>query len=228
NRSLVVVLNTPGAVLMPWLGGVRAVLEAWYPGEEDGAATAGVLFGAVDPSGHLPVTFPASGDGVVSGSRSCWPGVDGSVEFCGGLDIGYRYDAARHILPLFAFGFGLSYTSFRLGPLVVGTTSGRVAASVRVTDSGRRSGADVVQAYLSFPPSAGEPPLQLVAFQRVELSPGHSDVVRLSIPASSFQAFLGSQFRTVRGEYTLRVGASADDLPLVATLSAPRSQPSTG
>lgn len=255
NPHTVVLLNTPGAVLMPWLGSVAAVLEAFYPGEQDGAATAAVLFGSVDPSGHLPVTFPASGDGVPGGTAVAWPGVDGKVVFGEGLDLGYRYDAADHLAPLFPFGFGLSYTTFRLGPVSIappsstpssssgtsssgispsGTSSsgppsagaGGVTLEVGVTDTGSTSGAEVVQAYLSFPADAGEPPIQLVAFGRIELQPGQSKTVQLEVPETAFEAYLKGSFHTVPGTYTLSVGTSAEDHPLSVTLRAPGSAPS--
>ncbi len=221
NPRTVVVLDTPGAVLMPWLSRVGAVLEAWYPGEEDGAATAAVLFGASDPSGRLPVTFPASGDGVPTGALSAWPGVDGTVEFAGGLQIGYRYDAAHGVRPLFPFGFGLSYTSFGLSGLSLSRSPGGVTATVRVENTGGRSGSEVVQAYLSFPAAAGEPPIVLAAFGRVELAPGASADVALDVPTSAFEAFIGGRFRPVAGDYTLHVGTSSMDLPLAVRLVAP-------
>ncbi len=225
NPRTVVVIDSGGAVLMPWLSSVAAVLEAWYPGEEDGTATAAVLFGSVDPAGHLPVTFPASGDGAPGAAPLSWPGVDDRVVFAEGLDVGYRYDAAEHLTPLFPFGFGLSYTTFHLGAASLHAAAGNgVEADVPVTNTGRRAGAEVVQAYLAFPAGAGEPPLQLAAFARVDLSPGQSATARLELPERAFEADpTGSSggFRTVAGTYRLLIGTSSADLPLVATLRAP-------
>jgi beta-glucosidase len=180
-----------------------------------------VLFGSVDPSGRLPVTFPASGGGVPGGKMADRPGVDGTVDFAEGLDIGYRYDVAHHITPLFPFGFGLSYTGFRLAGLRVASSPAGETATVRVTDTGPRAGAEVVQTYLSFPSSAGEPPIQLVAFGRVSLRAGQSKLLRLDVAKSAFEAYLGGTFTAVPGDYTLRVGTSSAELPLSAQVGAP-------
>lgn len=219
NPRTVVVLNTPGAVLMPWLRRVGAVLEAWYPGEEDGAATAAALFGTIDPAGHLPVTFPASEQQAVP-SAATWPGVDGRVVFSQGIDVGYRENEAMHLKPLFPFGYGLSYTTFALSRISVRTAGGAATVRVEVADRGPRAGAAVVQAYLSFPAVAGEP-RQLAAFGRVELQPGHSTAVVLTIPRSRFEVFTDGSFATVPGTYTISVGTSSTRLPLSAPLSAP-------
>ena len=119
NPNTIVVLNTGGPVLMPWLSSVKGVLEAWYPGQDDGAAIASVLFGDIDPSGHLPETFPTSLSEMPTASPAQFPGVDGKVDYSEGLDVGYRWYDAEHVTPLFPFGFGLSYTSFRFSHLTV-------------------------------------------------------------------------------------------------------------
>ena len=119
NPRTVVVLNTGGPVLMPWLGQVRGVIEAWYPGEQDGASIAALLYGKVDPSGRLPVTFPATAASSAIDSAAQWPGVDLTSTYSEGLDVGYRYDHATGIQPLFPFGYGLSYTEFSLSDLTL-------------------------------------------------------------------------------------------------------------
>ncbi len=146
NPRTIVVLNTGGAVLMPWLSKVAGVLEAWYPGEEDGAATLAVLRGSVDPSGHLPVTFPASDSQSATAQTRSWPGVDSNVYFEDGLDVGYRYYDAKGIRPLFPFGYGLSYTTFALSDPVAHHSAGGYVVDVRVREHrhapghGRRAG----------------------------------------------------------------------------------------
>lgn len=118
NPRTVVVLNTGGPVVMPWLDDVQGVLEGWYPGQEDGTAIAAILFGAVDPSGRLPVTFPTSLAAQPISTPTQFPGVNDVVNFGTGtqaLDIGYRWYQAHDIAPLFPFGYGLDYTSFSLG-----------------------------------------------------------------------------------------------------------------
>jgi beta-glucosidase len=209
NPRTVVVLNTGGAVLMPWLKSVEAVIEAWYPGEEDGAATAAVLFGAVDPSGRLPITFPLSNTQVPTALPSRWPGIGGTVEYSEGLDIGYRYDEAEHIDPLFAFGYGLTYTSFRLSPPSLRVASNADEITLRVSNTGKRSGTDVVQCYLEFPTSAGEPPRQLRAFADTDLGPGRSTAVHLALPRSAFEIYENGRFEVPSGSFTAFIGSSS-------------------
>ncbi len=115
NTRTVVVLDTGGPVLMPWLDQVAGVVEAWYPGQEDGAAIAAVLFGDVNPSGKLPQTFPMTDTSVPTATAGQWPGENGAQDasFTEGLDVGYRWYDANKVTPLFPFGYGLSYTRFR-------------------------------------------------------------------------------------------------------------------
>ena len=221
NLRTVVVLNTGGAVLMPWLSDVSAVLEAWYPGEEDGTATAATLFGAIDPSGRLPVTFPTSNSAVPASSPSQWPGVDGTVTYSEGLDMGYRWYEAHHITPLFAFGYGLSYTSFALGRLHVQAMRQRAVISLSVTNSGHRSGTDVVEAYLEYPANSDEPPRQLRAFTRVTLRAGETRTAFLTLERASFQAFLGGRWTVPAGRFVVWIGSSSSVLADSAALRAP-------
>jgi beta-glucosidase len=221
NPRTVVVLDTGGPVLMPWLDRVAGVIEAWYPGEADGAAIAALLFGDVDPSGRLPVTFPAGDAGSAVATPAQWPGVGLTSTYSEGLDVGYRFDHATGGHPLFPFGYGLAYTRFALGHLTVSRGVDGVTLTTAVTDTGPRAGTDVVQAYLTFPAAAGEPPAQLVAFYPVGLRPGRSRAVHLFVPASAFRAFLSGAWTTVPGSYTLSVGNSSADLPLSASLAAP-------
>jgi beta-glucosidase len=220
NPRTVVVLNTGGAVLMPWLSKVKAVLEAWYPGEEDGAATLAVLSGAVDPSGHLPLTFPTSVAESPMGQASSWPGVDGVVTL-GGIDEGYRYYDAHGIQPLFPFGFGLSYTTFSVSHLKVTKTPGGYQVSVVVKNNGTRVGRAVVQAYLRYPAASGEPAHKLVAFDSVSVAPGAAQSETLNVPASALESYVGNAFQTVPGIYTLSVGQSEADLPLHFAVKVP-------
>jgi len=220
NPRTVVVLNTGGAVLMPWLGRVGAVLEAWYPGEEDGAATAAVLFGRFDPAGHLPITFPASRSQGDAASVASWPGVDGVVHFGTRFAIGYRYDELTGQTPLFPFGYGLSYTRFLLSDLAVERAGDSIAASVSVANLGRRAGTAVVQAYLAFPSAAGEP-RKLVAFATVPLGPGASRRVTLSVPAGALRCLVDGTWSTVPGRYVVWVGQSSGRLRLSGTVELP-------
>ncbi len=198
NPNTVVVIDAGAPVAMPWLTHVGAVLDAWYPGESNGTALASVLFGKTDPSGHLPVTFPRDLTQVPASSPSQFPGVNGQVDYSEGIDVGYRYYDANGETPLFPFGYGLSYTTFKFKHLKVsrrtvsnaasnpGATSCRcngqatpeVIVSATVTNTGRIAGSDVAQLYLGDPTVAGEPPRQLKGFRKVTLRPGQSKTVR--------------------------------------------------
>ena len=191
NPRTAVVLETGGPVLMPWLDKVPAVLAAWYPGQRGGPAIARILFGEVNPSGRLPITFPAS---AAQPPRPTPPGYEQveaapnrgadaraippfSVEYKEGSDVGYRWYARQGLKPAFAFGHGLSYTRFGYANLKVegGET---LEVSFDVTNTGKRAGADVPQLYVT--PAAGTRPLRLAGWQRVTLAPGETRRVTLT------------------------------------------------
>jgi beta-glucosidase len=243
NPRTVVVLKSGNPVLMPWLAAVPAVIEAWYPGEEDGAAVAAVLFGAVDPSGKLPVTFPASEAATPVSEPSQFPGTGGEVEYSEGLDVGYRGYDAEHRTPLFPFGYGLSYTTFRFTRLTVtpaataNTVSGPGPAScgcngqdktlatvtATVTNTGPVAGTEVAQLYLGDPASAREPPRQLKGFARVTLAPGGSATVTFPLTGHdlSYWDSAASGWVVPPGTFTVYVGDSSalTSLPLRAHLT---------
>jgi beta-glucosidase len=221
NRHTIVVLHTAGPVLMPWLSKVVGVLEAWYPGQQSGTAIAATLFGRSDPSGHLPVTFPRSTSQGAIRSTAQYPGVGNLAQYSEGIFVGYRYYDAHHQTPLFPFGYGLSYTSFALSHLTVSRNGTGYRASMTVRNTGRVSGAEVVQGYLQFPAAAGEPPRQLKAYAKVSLRPGRSAVVHLNLPRSSYQYFSSARnaWVTAGGRYRLYVGTSTLDLPLSSAIS---------
>jgi beta-glucosidase len=218
NRHTVVAIDAGGPVVMPWLGQVSSVLDAWYPGQTDGTALAALLFGQADPSGHLPVTFPTATTKTPVSSSTQFPGTDGRVDYSEGVDVGYRWYDATGTTPLFPFGFGLSYTTFRYGdPKVqVRIESGQpvVTATVRVTNTGHRGGADVVQLYLGQPKAAANPPRQLEAFRRVLLDAGKSQSVTFTLQAKQLASARGS-WRVAAGTYRIWMGDSSalTDLP---------------
>ncbi len=209
NPHTVVVVNAGAPVAMPWLKQAASVLDAWYPGESNGTALASVLFGHTDPSGHLPVTFPQSLKQVPASTPQQFPGVNGQVDYSEGIDVGYRFYDATHETPLFPFGFGLSYTSFKYSDLKIapdpvtntasnpGTTSCKcngqstqeVTVSAKVTNTGKVSGADVAQLYLGDPAVATEPPRQLKGFDRVNLAPGASTTVQFTLTGHDLSYF---------------------------------------
>jgi beta-glucosidase len=222
NPHTVVVVNSGGAVLMPWLPKVAGVVEAWYPGEEDGTAVAAVLTGRFDPSGRLPITFPASPTAQPASSVGEFPGIDAGVSFGSGVDIGYRWYQANGVPPLFPFGFGLDYTSFALSDAhAVPLPAGGYAVQVDVTNTGTRSGADVVQAYVSDPPGLGEPPEQLRAFTKLAVAPGATARATLVLPPSSFISDAGGVPTVVAGKYVVGVGESSADLPIQLPVQVP-------
>jgi beta-glucosidase len=221
NPKTIVVLNTGGAIVMPWLDKVAGVLEAWYPGQEGGPATAAVLEGKVDPSGHLPVTFPSVNDPSPVGTAAQFPGVNGTVHYTEGLDIGYRWYQAHGVTPQFPFGYGLSYTSFSLSRATLHTTTDHVEVDLSVKNTGSWSGSAVVQAYVGYPLAAGEPPLQLRAVATVALKPGETKHVQLTLAKSAFQAYLNGGFSAVIGTYSIDIGQSSTNLPVHLETSAP-------
>jgi beta-glucosidase len=229
NPRTIVVLNTGSAVTMPWLGQVEGVLEAWYPGQESGNAIAGLLFGDADPSGRLPVTFPVSLAQVPASTPAQWPGVGGTVRFSEGLKVGYRWYDSQGLTPLFPFGYGLSYTTFKISDLALssGTLSenGELTATVDVTNTGSREGSEVVQLYLSAPASAGEPAAQLKAFAKVTLAAHRTRRVRLRLSAkdAAYWNTDAQAWTLAAGSYSVRVGTSSRDLPLSRSFTVPHT-----
>jgi beta-glucosidase len=224
NPNTVVVLNTGSAVTMPWLDQVKGVIEAWYPGQDDGDDIAAVLFGDVNPSGKLPVTFPQSLAQVPASTAAQWPGTDGTVQYSEGILVGYRWYATRHITPLFPFGAGLSYTTFAFSHLAVRPgPRGTLRVTADLTNTGARAGADVAQLYVADPASTGEPAEQLKGFQRVTLRPGQTRPVSFSLDRSAF-AWWDQQrngWTVTPGSYGLMVGDSSVNLPLTAHVEVP-------
>jgi beta-glucosidase len=223
NPNTIVVLNTGSAVTMPWLGQVKAVLEEWYAGQEVGNSLAALLFGDVNPSGKLPVTFPAGLNDVPAHTTAQWPGNGTNVQYSEGLKVGYRWYDAQNITPLFPFGYGLSYTSFSFSGLQVGTPdgSGNTTVSATVTNTGSREGAEIAQLYVGDPASTGEPAKQLKGFQRVDLQPGASQKVTFTLSAHDLAYWntSGNTWTTPAGAYQIMVGDSSRNLPLTGTLN---------
>ena len=230
NPNTVVVVNSGSAVTMPWANSVRGIVETWYPGQEYGNALASVLFGDVNPSGRLPVTFPASLADVPARTAAQWPGQNGTVQYSEGVDVGYRWYDSHNITPLFPFGFGLSYTTFRYANLTVGApdATGAVPVAFDVTNTGSRAGAEVPQVYVGQPASAGEPPKNLRGFAKVSLSPGQTQRVTVTLDARSFQAWTNGAWNRSAGSYQIMVGASSRDIRLTGSTSLGGSGPIAG
>ena len=147
-------------------------------------------------------------------SDRSFPGVNSTVNFGTGLDVGYRWYQANKVTPLFSFGYGQSYTTFKLSNATLTKTTSGVTIRVKVTNTGSRSGTDVVQAYAAYPSSTGEPPEQLRGFQRVVLNPSTSKNIVMVIRSSGFQVFGNNSWRVVPGAYRVDVGQSSADLSI--------------
>lgn len=228
NPKTIVVLQTGSAVTMPWLDQTAAVVEAWYSGAQGGEAIASVLFGETNPSGRLPITFPASVDDLprpkLDGADVIEPDFQGrsgvglkleanyDIE---GSDIGYRWNAREGKKALFPFGFGLSYTSFAHSGLKL-TAGKTIAATFTVTNSGAKAGADVPQLYLVS--ANGQAKQRLAAFDRVELDAGASKTITVTIEPRILAEWENGKWQIAAGNYGFALGTSAEALGPVQTL----------
>jgi len=218
NRKTIVVLETGGPVLTPWRNKVRALLEAWYPGEQGGTAIARVLFGGADPGGRLPATFPKNeGDIPTAGDPAKYPGLGKDVYYKEGVLVGYRWYDAKRIAPAFPFGFGLSYTRFAYRHFRVHRRGVGARVSFTVVNTGKRRGTDVPQLYLGLPqPATGviQPPKQLKGFRRVTLRPHRKTRVTLTIGrrALSYWDTPSGRWRVAPGCYRVMLGHSSRNI----------------
>jgi beta-glucosidase len=223
NPHTIVVLENGGPVAMPWLNQTAAVLETWYPGGDGGEAIAHLLFGKVNPSGRLPFSWPRD---VSQLPRADLPGATGgtppaSVDYnIEGANIGYRWYQARGIQPLFAFGYGLSYTRFQHGDLKVVTRDGHVQATVQIQNTGKRAGADVAQIYVQGP---GGKVRRLCGYAKVFLQPGERREVSIPLERRLLADFDPAQHRWIvrGGSYAFVDGRSAEELGQPVTLVLP-------
>jgi beta-glucosidase len=233
NPHTIVVLETGGPVTMPWVSQPAAILEAWYGGSRGAEAVANVLFGDVNPSAKLPVTFPLSVADlphptiIKPPAKSQSPGgPDGwerilkglpafQVHYDEGLKVGYKWYDAEQKQVLFPFGHGLSYTTYSYSALKLTPGKG-VSVTFTLSNSGSRPGAEVAEVYAALPESAGEPPKRLVGWSKVKLNPGESKEVTVDIDPLYLSIFdVGKDsWQRIPGNYTFMVGGSSQNLPL--------------
>jgi beta-glucosidase len=213
--NTIVVMVTPGAILTPWRNDVKGIVAAFMPGQEYGEAVADVLLGHVNPSGRLPLTFPNI-ENEVNFTKSMWPGVDRTATYSEKLNVGYRWYGTHGVRPAFAFGHGLSYSSFEYDNLHVANTEVRFT----VRNTGSVAAVEVPQVYLGFPKVAGEPPMQLKGFARTKLAPGESQVVSVPLTDRSVSIWATDthSWTKVKGEFSVMVGSSSSDIRLSATM----------
>jgi beta-glucosidase len=253
NPKTVLVLMDGDAVLMPWINQVPAILEAWYPGEEDGNVVAELLFGLTNPSGHLSITYPVNAADVPASTTAQWPGVtiqalnpNGNGQIIGvptatyseGLKIGYRWYDNQGITPQFWFGHGLSYTTFaysnfQVTPAVNDGTK-PYTVTFNVQNTGNVFGADVPQVYLGFVQAVGEPPKRLVGYKKVFLNPGQQQQVTLTIdpnatnhPMSTWDT-ASQSWLVAHGKLSFYLSRSAGNVDIVSTVPTTVVFPSSG
>jgi beta-glucosidase len=244
NPHTIVVLETGGAVLMPWIDNVGAVVEAWYPGIRGSEALANLLFGDVNPSGKLPITFPMSEADLPHPKHvdppkpdaehptphlPGFPGLIAMIMVSGpsfdavydeGLKVGYKWYDAEKKDPLFPFGFGLSYTTYAYSGLKTTSDDG-LKVTFKVKNTGSRAGEETAQVYLTLPASAQEPPRRLVGWSKVALGPGEQKDVTVSVDPQMLSVFNVDKdaWEIVPGEYKVWAGGSSRDLPLSTAIA---------
>lgn len=230
NPKTIVVLESGSAVTMPWLNKVSGVLEAWYAGSKGADAVADILFGDVNPSAKLPMTFPRSVADLPHPQLSTPPPnrrrtfgalakPTFDVHYDEGFKVGYKWYDAENKPVLFPFGFGLSYTTFSYSGLKV-TPGSETTVSFTLKNTGNRPGAEVAEIYAALPAGAGEPPKRLVGWSKVQLSPGESKEVTVAVPQKYLSIFDESSdsWKLAPGSYTFKAGGSSQSLPLSANI----------
>ncbi len=238
NPRTIVVVESGGPVAMPWIDRVHAVLEAFYPGIRGAEALAGILFGDVNPSAKLAVTFPKSDADLPhpeiaapppNPDQAPAPGTAGGrgrgampfdIRYTEGLKVGYKWYDAENKEPLFPFGFGLSYTTFAYSALQAAPDANGLAVTFTVRNTGKRAGAEIAEVYTSLPAAAGEPPKRLIGWEKVSLAPGESRSVTVQVEPLYLSIFSEQRngWQVLAGDYQVMVGPSSRTLPLKATV----------
>jgi len=238
NPRTIVVLETGNPVTMPWVDKPAAIMEAWFAGSDGANAVGNVLFGSVNPSGKLPNTFPKSEadlphptitmpppesshfDGAATPEKWAMGLPPFQMAYDEGVKVGYKWYDAENKKPLFPFGYGLSYTTYRYSGLQV-TPGDKVKVTFTLANAGAREGAEVAEVYAALPAAAQEPPKRLVGFSKVKLKPGEKRSVTVEIDPKYLSIFDEQKngWSLLPGDYTIMVGGSSADLPLKATVN---------
>ncbi len=235
NPHTVVVLDNGSPVLMPWVDKVAGVVESWYSGSAGADAIAAVLFGDLNPSAKLPITFPLS-DADLPHPTIVMPPPEGEQPkdpqerrrrymagkpafpraYDEGLKVGYKWYDAENKKVLFPFGFGLSYTTYAYSGLQVSSSGEITTVHLSIKNTGSHAGAEIAEIYTTMPAAAQEPPKRLVGFTKVMLAPGEEKEVAIEIPKERFNIWdeASHAWKIVPGEYTLMAGPSSQELPL--------------
>ncbi|MGM9749256.1 MAG: glycoside hydrolase family 3 C-terminal domain-containing protein, partial [Candidatus Cryptobacteroides sp.] len=224
-KKMVTVIVSGGTYSMPWEAEVPAMLQMWYGGSEAGNALASVLFGEVNPSGHLPVSFHKKLEDCAAHSIGEFPGDGNTVEYKEGIYVGYRWLEKESIKPQFAFGHGLSYTDFKYGNLKLDKTKftedETITVTLTVTNVGKMAGADVVQLYVNDEKSSLPRPVkELKGFSKVYLEPGECKEVAFTLDSSSFSFYNPEKHKWMAepGRFNILVGKSSDKIEKKATV----------
>jgi beta-glucosidase len=231
NPKTVVVAETGGAIYMPWVDQVPAILEAFYPGIRGGAAIARILTGKVNPSGHLPISFPASPDQLARPQIAGLGEPDGTpaqVFYDEGAAIGYKYYDLKGYKPLFWFGHGLSFTSFALSDLTAQPDGKAIKVSFSIRNTGKRAGKGVGQVYVApadWAKAGWEAPKRLGGFAKADLKPGNSKRIELAVDPRLLATYeaAGNNWHIKAGDYRLLLGQAADDAMQSVTVTLPDS-----
>ena len=219
NPNLTVVIVSGNAVAMPWVDKVNGIMETWFSGSQTGHALADVLFGKVNPSGKLPFTFPVKLEDNAAHALNAYDPEDLSVEYKEGIFVGYRWAEKEQIKPLFAFGHGLSYTTFGYGEAKAAKATmkenGTLSVSVDVTNTGDVAGKEVVQLYIGDnEASVARPVKELKGFRKIALEPGQKQTVTFEITPDMLKFFDADKHEWVleKGKFTAYICAASDDV----------------
>ncbi|MGN6423748.1 MAG: glycoside hydrolase family 3 C-terminal domain-containing protein, partial [Asticcacaulis sp.] len=222
NPKTVVVLETGGAVFMPWLKDVPAVLEAWYPGIRGGDAIADILTGKVNPSGHTPISFPASADQF---AHAKIPGFGQPYEtavhvtYDEGAAIGYKWYDVKGFTPMFAFGHGLSYTTFKVSDAKAGAADDMITVTATLSNTGKLDGKGVAMAFVApadYRAVGWEAPKRLAGFTKLDLKPGQGQSFSMQVDPRLLATWEAADdsWHIKAGTYHILLGQAADDLPV--------------